>query len=122
MHSNNKMKYFLILLIVLLNLFEESTINQVVNSCGNEDYKASNNIPQNVGDCKDKDEPYCKFVSIEKGGENKSFCAIIHGKYNDPDVINDVKALIKADILTVSSSLTNSINYIIYFLLTFLLF
>ena len=116
------MKYFLILLIVLLNLFEESTINQVVNSCGSSKYKASKEMPQNVDDCKDKDEPYCKFVSIEKGGENKSFCAIIHGKYNDPDVIDDVKDLIKAKKITVLSSLTNSINYIIYFLLTFLLF
>ena len=117
------MKYFLILLIVLLNLFEGSTINQgVVNSCGSDKYKATIDMPQKVEDCKDRDEPYCKYVFIQKGREKKAFCAIIHGKYNDQDVINDVKALIKADNITVLGSLTNSINYIIYFLITFLLF
>ena len=117
------MKYFLILLIVLLNIFEESTINQeVVNSCGSDEYRASNNQPQNVKDCDDMSEPHCKYVFIEKNGKKKAFCAIIHGKYNDEGVINDVKALIKADNLTVLGSLTNSINYLIYLVFTFLLF
>ena len=116
------MKYYLILLIVLLNLFEDTINQEVVNSCGSDEYKATNNMPQKVEDRKDRDEPYCKYVYIEKRNEKKAFCAIIHGKYNDQDVINDVKALIKADNLTVLGSLTNSINYIIYFLFTFLLF
>ena len=116
------MKYYLILLIVLLNLFEDTINQEVVNSCGSDEYKATNNMPQKVEDCKDRDEPYCKYVYIEKRNETKAFCAIIHGKYNDQDVINDVKALIGAKNLTVLGSLTNSINYIIYFLFTFLLF
>ena len=40
------MKYYLILLIVLLNLFEDTINQEVVNSCGSDEYKATNNMPK----------------------------------------------------------------------------
>ena len=112
------MKYFFILLFLLFYLFKESTVG-VVNSCGNDKYKISNEMPEKVEDCKDVDEPHCKFVNITKdGGENKRFCAIIHGKYNDKEVLDEVERLIKAKI-SVSESSRFGIKYFIFFFLLF---
>ena len=81
-----------------------SAINQVVNACGNEKYKKSNSEPNSVEDCKDEVEPACKLVELTKNNVIKKYCAIIHGKYNDEDVISEVKSLIGASDLKVSGT------------------
>ena len=79
-------------------------------------------MPESKDDCKDLDEPFCRFVNITKHSKSKTFCAIIHGKYNDISVIEEVKNLINATYIDILAISTNKIKYIIYFLFTFLLF
>ena len=90
---------FLIFFFCILNGY---TINQVVNACGSDDIKKSTSEPNTEEDCKDNEEAACKLVEITKNSITKKYCAIIHGKYNDQDVISDVKSLIGADELKVS--------------------
>ena len=115
------MKIFLFL-IILLFYSEESTIEQkVVNSCGDSEHKITGKMPTEPEHCKDDDEHACKFVNITKDGINKSFCAIIHGKFNDKDVLDEVKGLIRADNLEVLESSFIKNKYIFYFFYFFIL-
>ena len=96
------MKYCLFLLLIIIELFQYQA--NVVNSCGNTGIVGSSTEPTKEEDCKDSDEPACKLVHIKKGDQEKHFCAIIHGKYNDQDVLNDVKKMINADALEVTGT------------------
>ena len=116
-----KLNRFL-LLIILFNFVINQT-GKVVNSCGkNKNYTA----PTTQEDCKDPDEKFCKFVNITKNGTNILFCAVIHGKYNDEDVLKEVKDLIKADNLEVLGSKyligKSPIIYFIFFYILIFLF
>ena len=107
----------IVLFIILFNFINNQ---KVVNSCGNKtDYSA----PTNKDDCKDPNEKYCKFVNIVNGTMNISFCAVIHGKYDDNDVWNEVKDLINATEIKVLGSkyLTkkNPIFYMVFFYILF---
>ena len=73
-------------------------------------------MTKNKEDCKDPDEPFCKFVNITKYSKNKTFCAIIHGKYNDFSVKEEVINLINATSLDILPCSTNKNKYNIYFL------
>ena len=110
----NKMKIFLFL-IILLFFSQEETIQRVVNSCGNIDYKRTGKMPESPEDCKDDDEPACKLVKITKNNRDKNFCAIIHGKYNDDDVIKEVRALVDAEKIEVLGSSFIRNKYILSF-------
>ena len=119
------MNFFFLLIVIILNQLKEETVNKVVNSCGSDKYKISSDSPNNPEDCKDKDEPACKLVSITKGlngQESKKYCAIIHGKYNDNEVLKDVGDLIKATVIVEGNGPITKIKYIIYFLCIILLF
>ena len=115
------MKIFLFL-IILLFFSQVSNVDKVVNSCGNDDHKTTGKMPNEKEDCKDLDEPACRLVNITKNGQNKRFCAIIHGKYNDKDVINEIKKLIKADYLDVLESSFIKNKYIFFIFSIFLFY
>ena len=111
----NKMKIFLFL-IILLFFSREETIQRVVNSCGNKDHKTTGKMPESPEDCKDDDEPACKLVKItKKNNRDKNFCAIIHGKYNDDDVIKEVRALVDAEKIEVLGNSFIRNKYILSF-------
>ena len=114
--------FFLLFFLLFQESINDSNNTKVVNSCGNDDLKYSNNMPKVKEDCEDKGEPFCKYVKITKDNISKAFCAIIHGKYNDKSVLDEVKKLIKADEVSVSGSSTYVIKYIIYLLFTIFLF
>ena len=125
------MKILLFLLFILLNkeaLNEDSNEPsnpnsgegqnsvKVVNSCGAENIKASNNQPNKVDDCKDPEEPACKFVTVQKDDDIKKFCAIIHGKYNDEEVISEVNQLINGKITVEGKGFYVKAEYILIFI------
>ena len=112
-----KMKFF-ILLITLNYFIKISSSNQVVNSCG---IKTSDE-PKGESECKDKDEPACKFVTVTINGENKKFCAIIHGKYNDGQVLEEVGQLIGGTVTVEGNGFIINLNYIIILFFTILMF
>ena len=89
------MKIFIFLIILLFNL---SVRCEVVNSCGSDNFKTSNNEPSTKEDCKDPEEAACKIVTVKINGNTKKFCAIIHGKYNDEDVLKEVGNLINGEV------------------------
>ena len=65
---------------------------------------------------------HAKLVKILKKNTNmdKNFCAIIHGKYNDNVVINEITALIDAESIQISESSFIKNKYIfsfVYFLI-----
>ena len=75
----------------------------VVNSCGIDKVRLSQNQPDSKDDCEnDKNEPACKLVTVYQNNKtigvdnpiDKKFCAVIHGKYNDKNVLDSVKAVI----------------------------
>ena len=91
------MKFLLFLICILIYFCRNS--QSVVNSCGSNDVKNNTKIPDNVNDCKDPQESSCRFITVEKKGmETKKFCGIIHGKYNDREVIKEVNELINGKI------------------------
>ena len=122
-----KLKQILLLFFLfnqIINQDEDSSNSRkVINSCGN-DFKTKNDMPTKKEDCKDDNEIYCKFVTITKDGEDPtSFCAIIHGDYNDEGVLKEVGETIKATVKVEGSNhLTgkNIIYYILFYLLLFL--
>ena len=97
------MKIILFVIILFFCSLEDSQedVRPVVNSCGSSHYKTSKEQPTEQFDCKDPDEPACKLIKITKNYTQISFCGVVHGKYNDVEVINDVKNLIKVDELEV---------------------
>ena len=116
-----KLNRFL-LLIILFNFVINQTGN-VVNSCGKfKNYTA----PKTQEDCKDPDEKFCKFVNITKNGTNILFCAVIHGKYNDEEVLEDVRNLINAETIEVLGSKyligKSPIFYFVFFYILLFLF
>ena len=97
-----KLKQILLLFYLfnqIINEGETSSSRKVINSCGN-DFKTKNDMPTKKEDCKDDNEIYCKFVTITKDRETNpiSFCAIIHGDYNDEGVLKEVGETIKATV------------------------
>ena len=110
---------FLFLFFNIIELLQSETVLQVVNSCGN----PTSGIPSKKEDCKDNDEPACKFVTIKKGQDEKKFCAIIHGKYNDEGVINEVKNLINAEeVIVEGENFIMGTKPILFFIFIILLF
>ena len=92
----------LIFILFFAGLYASTTSeSKVVNSCGSSKYKTSTDMPKSKEDCNDGDEPNCRFVTIKKDNDEKKFCAIIHGKYNDKDILDEVKEIIKADDISV---------------------
>ena len=89
------MKIFIFLIILLFNL---SISSEVVNSCGSDKFKTSNDEPSTKEDCNDPDEAACKIVTVTISGNTKKFCAIIHGKYNDDNVLEEVGNLISGKV------------------------
>ena len=112
----------IVLLIILFNFIINQTERKVINSCGITNYTE----PQKQEDCKDPNEEYCKFVNIANETMNISFCAVIHGNYDDGDVWNEVKELINAtDIKVLGSKYLigkNPIFYLIFFYILLFLF
>ena len=123
-----KMKLKQILLIFLLfNFVINNNNNKVINACGSGDIIKNYNQPKNKTDCEDKNEGYCKFVSIIiENGIQTNFCAIIHGDYEDEDTLKDVAKLINASSIFVDESKyligKNSIIYYIFFYILIFLF
>ena len=117
-----KLKQILLFIILFNFIINQTETNKVVNSCGKTNYDA----PEKVEDCKDQNEEYCKFVNIVNGTMNISFCAVIHGKYDDRDVWNEVKELINAKEIKVSGSKyligKNPFIYIVFFYILIFLF
>ena len=112
-----KMKYF-IFLFALNYFIKISSSTQVVNSCGKKDSKE----PILSEECKDREEPACKMVTVEINKQIKNFCAIIHGKYNDDQVLKEVNALINGTVKVVGNGYMINLNYIIIlFFIIFLL-
>ena len=112
-----KMKFF-ILLIALNYVIKMTSSSPVVNSCG----KKTSDEPNGENDCKDTDEPACKFVTVTINGETKKFCAIIHGKYNDKQVLEEVGQLIGGTVNVQGNGFMINLNYIIIFFFTILMF
>lgn len=119
-----KLKHILLFIILFNYIINQTETDKVVNSCGIDNYTA----PKKEEDCKDPNEEYCKFVNIVNENENIniSFCAVIHGKYDDKDVWNEVKELIKAKEIKVLGSKylkgKNPIFYMIFFYILLFLF
>ena len=111
-----KMKYF-IFLFALNYFIKISSSTQVVNSCG----KKGSDEPSKVEECKDPDEPACKMVKVDINGQKKIFCAIIHGKYNDDQVLDEVKQLINGTVKVEGNGYMINLNYIIILFFTILL-
>ena len=111
-----KMKYF-IFLFALNYFIKISSSTQVVNSCG----KKTSDEPSKVEECKDLEEPACKMVTVTINKEKKKFCAIIHGKYNDDQVLKDVRALIDGDVEVEGNGYMINLNYIIILFFTIFL-
>ena len=79
-------------------------------------------MPNKKEEWTEHDEPACRLVNIIKNGQNKRFCAIIHGKYNDEDVRKEIKELIKADYLDVLESSFIKNKYIFFIFSIFLFY
>ena len=115
----------ILLLFLLFNLIIND--RKVINTCGKDEFKFTNQQPSNASDCDDPNEGFCKFVTIAKDGEDPvKFCANIHGDYNDKDVLEEVKNAIKAVNVTVERSNylsgKNGIIFNIFFCLLLFLF
>ena len=116
----------ILLLFLLFNLIIND--RKVINTCGKDEFKFTNAQPSNASNCDDPNEGFCKLVTIKKeeGEEPVKFCAIIHGDYNDKDVLEEVKTAIKAINVTVERSNylsgKNGIIFNIFFCLLLFLF
>ena len=116
------MKIYVLFTFILLNYSFQETEPLVVNSCGNKEYKTTNSMPKKKEDCKDDDEPACKLVNVTKNNIEKRFCAIIHGKYNDKDVIKEVEDLINAKITVEGKGFNSRVEYLLLLLCISMLF
>ena len=117
-----KQKHILIFLMLFYSIINQE--QKVINGCGNEEFKNSYAMPKQANDCKDGE--FCRLVQIEKDGKNYSFCAEIHGKFNDENIWKDFKEIINATNVIVSESkYFKSVNVIIlnifFYILLFLL-
>ena len=113
----------IVLFIILFNfIINQTKPNRVVNSCGIKNYT----VPKNEEDCKDDKEIYCKFVNITIGSTNISFCAVIHGEYDDNKVWDEIKDLINAKEIKVLGSKylvgKDPIFYMVFFYMLIFLF
>ena len=113
------MKFF-IFLIALIYFNNISSNTQVVNSCG----KKGTEQPTSENDCKDAEEPACKMVTVALDGqsETKRFCAIIHGKYNDEQVLLEVGKLIHGNVTVTGNGFMINLNCIFILFFTILMF
>ena len=120
-----KLKQILLLFFLFNQIINQdeasSNSRKVINSCGN-DFKTKNDMPTKKEDCKDDNEIYCKFVTITKEGDTTSFCAIIHGDYNDEGVLKEVGETINATVKVDGSNHLTGKNIIYYIFLYLLLF
>ena len=112
-----KLKH-IFLLFLLFNFAINNNNNKVINACGSGDFIKNYTQPTNKDDCKDPNEGYCKFVTItHSDGNITSFCAIIHGDFDDEDVLGEVAGIINVTNITVEDSKylvgKNSINFMI---------
>ena len=118
-----KLKQILILFILFNSIINEKT--QVINSCGNR-CKTNHTMPMNQTDCKDDKEAFCKLVKIKDNDEKEiRFCAVIHGNYDDKDVLKYVREAINVKEIEVLGSnylmgRNHIIDIIFFYLLLFL--
>ena len=113
-----KMKIFIFLITLV---YFNKISSQVVNSCGLKDTR----MPNISDDCKDDEEPACKMVTIEPNGDpqnKKKFCAIVHGKYNDEQVLKEVGELIKGKVTVEGNGFVINLNYNIIIFFTIIMF
>ena len=117
-----KQKHILIFLMLFYSIINQE--QKVINGCGNNKFKNSYEMPKTKDDCIDGE--FCRLVEIVKDGKNYSFCAEIHGKFNDEDIWKNFKEIINATYVKVSESkYFKSVNVIIlnifFYILLFLL-
>ena len=119
------MKFIHITLFTILFNFIINNKNYSINSCGSKGIFNTYNSPQNKSDCKDENEKNCKFVNITKDDYTKTFCAVIHGTYDD-EMIKEVKEMINVSSIEIESSEFYSTKFnkfiFIFFYLLILLF
>ena len=117
------MKFIHITLFTILFNFIINNENYSINSCGIKGIFNTYNSPKNISDCKDEKEKNCKLVIITKNDSIKTFCAVIHGTYDD-EMIKEVQKLINASIEIQSSEFYstkfNKIIFIFFYLLILL--
>ena len=111
------MKFF-IFLIALIYFNNASSNDPVVNSCG----KKGSEQPNSENDCKDVEEPACKMVKVTLNRKTKQFCAIIHGKYNDEQVLEEVNKLINGTVEVTGNGFMINLNCIFILFFTILMF
>ena len=97
-----KLNGILLLFILFNQIINQKT--QVINSCGKEGFKTNHSMPSKQEDCKDENEKFCKFVNITTEKGNIKFCAVVHGNYNDKEVLDEVKTLINVTSIEVLGS------------------
>ena len=112
-----KMKFYIF--FIALNYFIKISSAQVVNSCGK---TKTSDQPKELSDCKDPEEPACKLVKVTIKNVEKNFCAIIHGKYNDDQVLREVSKLIRGEVKVDGNAFMINLNYIIILFFTILMF
>ena len=112
-----KMKFYIF--FIALNYFIKISSAQVVNSCGK---TKTSDQPKELSDCKDPEEPACKLVTVKINEKTKQFCAIIHGKYNDEQVLREVSELIRGEVNVKGNAFMINLNYIIILFFTILMF
>ena len=117
-----KQKHILIFLMLFYSIINQE--QNVINGCGNNKFKNSYEMPKIKEDCKDGE--FCRLVQIIKDEKNYSFCAEIHGKFNDGEIWEDFRKIINASYVSVSESkYFKSVNVIIlnifFYILLFLL-
>ena len=112
----------ILLLFLIFNFVINNANDKVINACGSFDFIKNYSQPTKTEDCKDQNEPYCKFVTITHfDGNITKFCAIIHGDYNDEDVLKDVGGIINATISVDDSKFLIGKNSIIYYIFFYIL-
>ena len=117
----------ILLLFLLFNFVINDDNKKVINACGAGDFIKNYTEPNKQEDCKDPNEGCCKFVTINYLDGNKTrFCAIIHGDFDDTDVLDEVADIIKVKNITVEDSKyligRNAIIYYIFFYILIFLF
>lgn len=123
----NKRNIYLLVIFISLFYFINTAgddgpnpkLTQVVNSCGDGEGIKEGNPPNDVNDCKDKNEHACKMVTVSTvNGEGKEivekqYCAIIHGKYNDQEVWSKVGDIVGKKIKIEGSGNFIKISYLV---------
>ena len=116
-----KQKHILIFLMLFYSIINQE--QKVINGCGNNKFKNSYEMPKTKDDCIDGE--FCRLVQIIKDGKNYTFCAEIHGKFNDEEIWKEIRDIINASVSVSESKYFKSVNVIIlnifFYILLFLL-